>query len=183
VQNLRDQLLKAGLITEDQKSKAETKLDKRSKPQRRDEPRRGNGQNGQHAQNGDKPAQAQQAQQGQQPQQAQQPQQQKPSKKQLAKQPMNRMLDLSDPKTLKILQAIEANRVREDTKGDIAFHFTLRDGRVRKIFVNQSTSEGLAAGRMAIVEDGEAGRHVIVEVSAVSLIREADAEAVRFVNS
>lgn len=183
MQNLREQLLKAGLITEDQKTKAETQLDRKN-PRRRDDtrpPPRNNG-NG----NGDK-AHANgngngQPSQNQAPQ-GQQPQQQKPSKKQLAKQPLNRMLDLSDPKVLKIYQAIEANRVREDTKGEIPFHFTLRDGRVRKIFVNKPTSESLEAGKMAIVEDGEVGRHVIVASSAVALIREADAEAVRFANS
>ena len=56
-------------------------------------------------------------------------------------------------------------------------------GRVRKIFVNKVTSEGLEAGRLAIVEDGEAGRHVIVASAAVAAIREVDADAVRFANS
>jgi uncharacterized protein YaiL (DUF2058 family) len=184
VQNLREQLLKAGLITTEQKTKAESQLDKRNqrRPQqqapRRDGPKDGakdvagapngaNGPNGTNAPNGANG----------------QPQQQKPSKKQLAKQPLNRMLDLSDPKTLKILQAIESHRVRSVTKGDIPFHFTLRDGHVRKIFVNQMTSEGLEEGRLAIVEDGEATRHVLVDAKAVPAIKEIDVEAVRFANS
>ena len=64
-------------------------------------------------------------------------------------------------------------RIRDDDPGPY----------VRKILVNKATSEGLEAGRMAIVEDGEAGRHVIVKTDAVALIREADAEAVRFANA
>jgi uncharacterized protein YaiL (DUF2058 family) len=212
VQNLREQLLKAGLITEDQKSKAETQQDRKG-PRRRDDSRAQrepskNGSSNRETAAGDAQKQDSQKQDAQkqdpqkqdlqkqdaqkqdpqkqdaQKQDAQkQPQPQKPSKKQLAKQPVNRMLDLSDPKMLKILQAIEANRVREETKGDISFHFTLRDGRVRKIYVNQVTSEGLEAGRLAIVEHGEIGRHVIVGAGALSSIREADAEAVRFANS
>ncbi|MCK6552845.1 DUF2058 family protein, partial [Myxococcota bacterium] len=102
------------------------------------------------------------------------------TKKQLMKQPMNRMLDLSDPAVLKILQVIEQHRVREETKGDQQFHFVLRDGRVRKMFVKKAIAEGLEAGKLAIVESGEIDRHVIVAIEAVALINEVDAEAVRF---
>jgi uncharacterized protein YaiL (DUF2058 family) len=164
MQNLRDQLLKAGLITEEQKTKAEAQLERKG-PKRREE---------------SKPK----AEAAQQPQQKQDQAQQAPkiSKKQLMKQPVNRMLDLSDPKTLKIYQAIEAHRSRAETKGDMPFHFTLRDGRVRKMFVNRVTSEALESGKLAIVEDGDPNRHVIVDAQAVPLIREVDTEAVRFAN-
>lgn len=181
MQNLREQLLKAGIITNEQKTKAESQLDKKNhrRPQQQQprEPRRdGSGPSA--------PAAAKDGASAPAPQnQSPNNNGQKPSKKQLAKQPLNRMLDLSDPKTLKILQAIESHRVRSVTKGEIPFHFTLRDGHVRKIFVNQMTSEGLEEGKLAIVEDGEASRHVIVDAKAVPAIREIDGDAVRFANA
>ncbi len=155
MQNLRDQLLKAGLITEEQKHKAE------AEPSSRDHRRQRNAQDKSKGEGEKHP---------------------KPqiSKKALMKQPLNRMLDLSDPRLLKIFQAIEEHRLRDSPKGDIPFHFPLRDGRVRKIFVKKSVFDGLEAGTLAIVENGEAEKHQIVAAEAVPIIRDVDQEAVRF---
>lgn len=179
MQNLRDQLLKAGLITEQQRAKAEadSARDDRSKKGKRD-PREGGR---------DRPKKEAKPQPQPPPPPAEEPANKeharpKISKKALMKQPVNRMLDLSDPNMLKIFQAIEEHRVREETKGDIPFHFTLRDGHVRKIFVKKQIFEGLESGRLAIVESGEQNRHVIVQAEAVAPIREVDPEAVRFAN-
>jgi uncharacterized protein YaiL (DUF2058 family) len=155
MQNLRDQLLRAGLITEEQKQRAEAEpapRDHRRPKGAREKPKN-------EAEKHPKP---------------------QISKKALMKQPVNRMIDLSDPRLLKIFQAIEEHRLRESPKGDIAFHFPLRDGRVRKIFVKQSVFEGLESGALAIVENGEAEKHQIVAAAAVLPIREVDPEAVRF---
>src|SRR5688500_6499956 len=85
----------------------------------------------------------------------------------------NRMLDLSDPQRLKIQQAIESHKVRGDTKGEIAFNFTLRDGRIRKMFVSKEMQAGLGSGNLAIVENGEAESHIIVSSQALAQIGRA----------
>jgi uncharacterized protein YaiL (DUF2058 family) len=154
MQNLRDQLLKAGLITEEQRQKAEANAERRPRG-------KSNVERNEHApeKKAEKP---------------------KISKKALMKQPVNRMIDLSDPRLLKIFQAIEEHRLRESPKGEIPFHFSLRDGRVRKIFVKKSVFEGLEAGTLAIVENGEEERHQIVAAAAVAIICDVDPDAVRF---
>ncbi len=146
MQNLRDQLLKAGLVSEEQVTKVESQ--RRSRPKKKK-----------------RPIQA------------------KPTKKEIAAQPLNRMVDTSDPARLEILQAVEIHRVRGNTRGDVEFYFPLRDGRVRKLFVSQQISGGLASGRLAIVENGAPDSHIIVSSEAVSAIRAADANAVRFFNA
>lgn len=93
-----------------------------------------------------------------------------------------RLLDLSDPARLRILQAIESNRVREETRGEEQFFFPLRDGRVRKLFVNGETLARLEAGQLAIVENGDLEQHTLVRAEAVADIRAVDPEAVRFHN-
>jgi uncharacterized protein YaiL (DUF2058 family) len=158
MQNLREQLLKAGLITEEQISDADARAEKEQAKKKRapGKPRR---------------------------EEKKEPDRPKLSKKQLMKQPLNRMLDLSDPRLLKIFQAIEEHRLREDAKGEMPFHFTLRDGHVRKIMLTEQVVRALEKGELAIVESGEKDRHVIVRAEAVPIIREADADAVRFANT
>lgn len=146
MQNLRDQLLKAGLVTEEQVTKAEAQ----ARPRPKKKPK--------------KPRSA-------------------PTRREVAAQPVNRMVDTSDPVRLEILQAVEEHRVRGNTRGDVEFYFSLRDGRVRKLFVSPQISGGLASGRLAIVENGAPDTHIIVSSEAVAAIRAADANAVRFFNA
>jgi len=87
-----------------------------------------------------------------------------------------------DESTLRILRVIEQHRVRGDTRGEQEFHFELRDGRVRKLFLTRDVSHGLAAGRLAVVEWGEPDRHIVVEREAVPKIRAVDGQAIRFFN-
>ena len=97
-------------------------------------------------------------------------------------QALNRMIDLSDPEKLKLAQAIESFRVRGDTRGEIAFNFTLRDGSIRKMFVSKEMQVGLEKGALAIVENGEVESHIIVSAEALSVIANVDRDAVRFHN-
>lgn len=174
MQNLRDQLLKAGLITEEQRAKAEARPE-------HDRGRRAKGQAQQADRDRDRAPEG--GTDGRNPrEEVSIPSMPKLSKKALMKQPVNRMIDLSDPGVLKIFQAIEAHRVAGSVKGDMPFHFSLRDGRVRKIFVTKEIEEALGSGRLAIVENGEPEKHVIVASDAVPIIREVDPEAVRFCN-
>ena len=161
MQSLRDQLLKAGLVTKEQAQKAEGGANRRRK--RRGGRARSKPAEGGAAAGETKPAET------------------KPVKKP-GDQPVNRMVDLTVPGMLEIMQAIEAHRLREDVTGEVPFYFTLRDQRVRKVFVTHEISRGLEAGRLAIVENGATDQHIIVTVEAVSPIRAADPEAVRFFN-
>lgn len=176
MQNLRDQLLKARLITEDQRAKAEARSgrDGRSgRATRANRPKKESRGSPGEGSPGEAPAAEPEGRSMSMP---------KLSKKALKAQPVNRMLDLSDPGLLRIFQAIEQHRLREDSKGEIPFHFTLRDGRVRKMLVRQEIVDGLESGRLAIVESGQQDRHVIVTAEAAPAIREVDPEAVRFLN-
>ncbi len=162
MQNLREQLLKAGLVTKEQVDRSQTKPKRKKK-------------------SGNK------TRRGQNPSSDKVPQRmpgasKHPSSKDSAHQPVNRMLDVSNPKTLEIIRAIEEHRIREQTEGDRRFHFTLRDGRVRKLFVNDLVAQGLESGNFPIVENGAADQHIIVSSEAVAAIRDADSAAVRFHN-
>ena len=142
MQSLRDQLLKAGIVTKEQVTQVESqKRPRRKKSKNRDDGR----------------------------------------SKAAANQP-NRNVDLSDPTLLQIAQAIELHRVKEPTRGDHPFHFSLRDGRVRKMFITSATQKRLEAGELAIVENGSADEHTIVKAKAIPAVTSADPEAVRFHN-
>lgn len=143
MQSLRDQLLKAGLVTQEQVTKAETE---QTKPTRR---------------------------------------RKRSSKKSAGPRPVVpvKMPELSEPNRLALMQAIEEHRVRGDTRGEVEHYFTLRDGRVRRMYVTKEVYGGLVSGRLAIVEKGEIDRHIIVSAEALAVIRSIDVEAVRFHNA
>lgn len=164
MQSLRDQLLQAGLVTKEQVNKADA--DEHRKGRRKRSRRRPQ------ADAAPKPAEAPAA---------ASPQPRKNGAK-LKQQPLNRLMDLSDPDTLRVFQAIDAHRVRNEVEGEVPFYFTLRDGRVRRLYVSEEVSRGLEGGRFAIVENGEPEQHILVTAEAVSSIRAADPQAVRFHN-
>lgn len=166
MQSLRDQLLKAGLVTVEQAERSN-----------QGDKRRGRGREGQRSE-GSKDGEKSEAKAEGKPEPKGQPAQ----KKRPHNGPIPRMVDLSDPIRLRIFQAIETHRLRGETRGDQPFYFTLRDGRVRKLFVTPAISKELEGGKLAIVENGALDQHVIVAVDAVHAIREADPEAVRFSN-
>ncbi len=164
MQSLSDQLLKAGLITEEQFARAKSGPKRGRKRPRRSGAVRRNAQNAGAALAG--------AQAG--------PQAEERRAKSGA---VPRMLDLKDPGKLKICQAVEKHRLRDDTSGEVSFHFVLRNQRVGKMFVSQEVAKRLEAGELAIVEFGTAEDHAIVSAPAVSAIRAVDGDAVRFHNS
>ena len=154
MQNLREQLLQAGLVTKDDCHKADQSDAKKNRA-RKAKPRA----------------------------QPMAPSNARLKKDQQPRQPAARLVDLSDEAVLAIARAIETYRLREDTRGDVPFHFTMRDGRVRRLYVSKQVSGGLESGRLAIVENVESHRHIIVSAEAVGYIKEADASAVRFHNA
>lgn len=89
---------------------------------------------------------------------------------------------IEDPTTLAVMQAIERHRVRGETTGPVPFHFQLRSGKIRKLYINELTARKLESGAWAIVENGSSERHVIVTRDAVRLVADADPGALRFFN-
>lgn len=149
MQSLRDQLLKAGLVTKEQAAKAAADNNRPRRKKRRSRGKKANG-----GAEGGKVAST-----------------------------MPRVVELSDSHRLALFQAIEQHRVRGETRGEMEHYFTLRDGRVRKMFVSKEISGGLQSGRLAIVENGELERHIIVSSEAVPPISDIDPEAIRFHNA
>lgn len=149
MQSLRDQLLKAGLVTQEQASKAAADANRPRRKKRRNRSRKPEG---------------------------------SPLSKNAAA-GTARVVELSESSRLELFQAIERHRVRGETRGEMEHYFTLRDGRVRKMFVSKEISGGLQSGRLAIVENGEQERHIIVSSEAVPSIADIDPDAVRFHNA
>lgn len=83
-----------------------------------------------------------------------------------------------DPKRVAASAAIESHRLTEDFSGEIRFAFTHRDRKKAELLVNIPTAARLGTGEFAIVEHKDG--HVIVRKEAVTTIREADPEAVRY---
>jgi uncharacterized protein YaiL (DUF2058 family) len=81
------------------------------------------------------------------------------------------------------IKAIEEHRIRGDVRGTEEFNFEDRKNVVRKMFVTKEIAHGLTAGRMAIVENGDQKRHVIVGSNAISKIRSVDPLMIRFFNN
>lgn len=153
MQSLRDQLLKAGLVTQDQVTKVEVAEANKTRRKRRKKP----------AAPGT-------------------PGERKPAAEKRVFTPI-RTVDLTEPSRLIIFQAIDRHRVRGETRGEMEFYFKLRDNRVRKMFVSKEISGGLQSGRLAIVENGEPEKHIIVGCDAVAPIAEIDPGMIRFFNS
>ena len=147
MQSIRDQLLKAGLVSKEDVTKVEAADAQKNRRRKRKKPS-------------------------------------KPAEKRVSPEnrPVIRPVDLSEPSRLQIFQAIERHRVRGETRGEMEFYFKLRDGRVRKMYVSKEISGGLQSGRLAIVENGEPEKHIIVNCDAVAPIAEIDPGMVRFFN-
>lgn len=156
MQSLRDQLLKAGLVTKDQVSKVEVAEANKTRRKRRKKP----------AAPGTPGAERS-----------------GPPPEKRAPPPPMRTVELTEPNRQIIFQAIDRHRVRGETRGEMEFYFKLRDNRVRKMFVSKEISGGLQSGRLAIVENGEPEKHIIVGCDAVNPIKEIDPGMIRFFNS
>ena len=155
MQSLRDQLLKAGLVTEEQAAKAEAR-NKRGKSRRSRRGGRGRGKS---------PAGGQAIAAGK------------------VAEPAGGKINLKEPEKLNFLQLIETHRLKSAYEGEVPFQFKLRDGTESKLLLDQNTSAALKSGQLAIVENAGADDHVIVNAAGVSDIKSADPEAVRYFNT
>jgi len=190
LQSLRDKLLQAGLVTQDQAKKAEEAKPKAPKaPERpRDRDR------GQERPRHDRPKSARPAAAApQRPAKELSPEEQKKREEEAAFRERERMLNrerdenrkraAEDRKKLEgLLAAAEKHEVTE--RGDEAFHFTTRRKKVQRIYLSAEQLKKLEAGDLAIID-----KPLPAELSFALVTREGaeralalDPKAVRFYN-
>ena len=159
MQNLRDKLLKAGLVTEKQAKEAERKA---VKP----------------------PGTVQQKQQVLSEEERQrreafalrEAELREERRKDAARKTEARQ---QSERALRLRQLVEANRVREPP-GEVNFHFVKRSGKVGRLSVSAGTAKLLESGAAAVVEDPGNPEHAVVPGEAAKRIYEVDKQAVRF---
>ena len=82
-------------------------------------------------------------------------------------------------RALRLRQLVEANRVREPP-GEVNFHFVKRSGKVGRLAISPDTAKLLEGGAAAVVEDPGNPEHAVVPGEAAKRIYEVDRQAVRF---
>jgi uncharacterized protein YaiL (DUF2058 family) len=79
----------------------------------------------------------------------------------------------------RLRQLVEASRVRE-APGEVNFHFVKRSGKVGRLALSPQTAKLLEDGAAAVVEDPGNPEHAVVPGEAAKRIYEVDKQAVRF---
>jgi uncharacterized protein YaiL (DUF2058 family) len=164
MQNLRDKLLKAGLVSEKDIQDAERK-------KRDDKP---------------KPAsfKARVARESEEDRQrreafaAREAEHSEERRKEAAKKAEARM---QSERAHKIRQIVESNRVREPS-GAVSFHFVKRSGKIGRLAISAETAKLLEAGAAAIVEDPGQPEPAVVPGAAAQRVYAVDPHAIRFWN-
>lgn len=202
LQSLRDKLLQAGLVTEDQAKKAEADIEARKRAQK--ERRSGGGQGGGGGKGkgpGPAPRQAKgQRPQGNRPQgQNQQPRRElteeekrrreeeaafREKERLLAKErEENRKRAQEDRKRLEGLRAL-CEKFEVTERGDEAFHFTSRKKKVMRMYLTPEQLTALENGNLAIVDKplpGELATALVTREAAEEAVK-LDSKAIRFYN-
>jgi uncharacterized protein YaiL (DUF2058 family) len=153
MQNLRDKLLKAGLVTEDQAKAAD-------RPQKKAPPA----------------APSAQERQAQEAFRAREAEVAEERRKEAAKQAEARM---QSERARKLRGLVEEHRLREPP-GEVAFHFVKRSGKIGRVAVSPQTAQLLETGAAAVVDDPGSPDHAVVPAEAAKRIYAVDAAAIRF---
>jgi uncharacterized protein YaiL (DUF2058 family) len=164
MQNLRDKLLKAGLVSEKDLKEAERK-------KRDDKPRPASF----------KARVAKESEEDRQRREAfaaREAEQSEERRKEAAKKAEARM---QSERAHKIRQIVESNRIREPA-GEVSFHFVKRSGKIGRIAVSAETAKLLGAGAAAIVEDPGQPEPAVVPAAAAQRVYAVDPHAIRFWN-
>jgi len=163
MQNLRDQLLKAGLANKQQKQQIETEKRRSRKRQKR--------------------GQAEEATQEQQrlAHEARLEVQRVANRERAAVQRAD--IDARE-KLLRLQNIIDYWQLDEDDRADHPWYFTTRHNTINHVYVSRPTANRLMAGDVAIVEhpQREDMRYVLVEHDAAAHIEPIDPDLVRFSN-
>jgi uncharacterized protein YaiL (DUF2058 family) len=164
MQNLRDQLLRAGMISKDQKRQTEQQKRQERKQQKL----------GQH----EEIMQAQQRQAYEAKLEAQRAADQERAAAQRALQEMRE-------KRLQIRHIIDYWRVSAASPGDRRWYFTTRQNTIKCLYVSPPIATQLGKGDLAIVEYPEATDlpYVLIDHEAAELIARVDPVYVRFYNT
>jgi uncharacterized protein YaiL (DUF2058 family) len=82
-------------------------------------------------------------------------------------------------RALRLRQLVDKHRVRE-RPGEVNFHFVKRSGKIGRLAVSPETAKLLENGAAAVVEDPGNPEHAVVPSDAAKRIFEIDRQAVRF---
>lgn len=159
MQNLRDKLLKAGLVTEKQANEAAR--DQRQGPQK---PHRQL-----EKQVSEEERQRREAFAAREAEQAEE------RRKEAAKQAEARM---QSERARRLRQLVETHRLREP--GEVTFHYVRRSGKIGRLDVSVATQKMLEQGGAAVVEDPGSPDCAVVPGDAAKRIYEVDPHAIRF---
>ena len=168
MQNLRDKLLKAGLVSENDIKEAERK-------KRDDKPK------AQHIRQSFQARAQQETEEDRQRREAfalREAEVAAERRKEAAKKAEARM---QSERAQKIRQLVESNRMREPA-GEVSFHFVKRSGKIGRLAVSAETAKLLEAGAAAIVEDPGQPEPAVLPGAAAERVYAVDAHAIRFWN-
>jgi uncharacterized protein YaiL (DUF2058 family) len=165
MQSLRDKLLKAGLVTEQQAKDSERQQKEPKRPKQA-------------------PASFKQRQQAETEEErqrreafaAREAEQAEERRREAAKKEEARQ---QSERALTIRQLVASHRLR-DALGDVNFHFVRRSGKIGRVAVKQEIADQLEQGALAVVEDPGNPEHAVVPRDAALRIRKVDPAAVRF---
>jgi uncharacterized protein YaiL (DUF2058 family) len=159
MQNLRDKLLKAGLVTEKQAQEAARDHRQGSAKNHREREKV--------VSEEEKQRQAAFA--------AREAELAEERRKESAKQAEARM---QSERARRLRQLVETHRIRE--AGEVAFHYVRRNGKVGRLDVSLQTQQKLEQGAAAVVDDPGSPDCAVVDGDAAQRIYQVDPQAIRF---
>lgn len=158
MQNLRDKLLKAGLVTENQAKEAAREQRPPKKHKEREQ------------------ALSAEEKQRQEAFRAREAEVAEAKRKEAAKAAEARM---QSERARRLRQLVESHRKRE-APGEVPFHFVRRSGKIGRLALSPETAQMLESGAAAVVEDPGSPDHAVVPADAARRIYEVDPQAIRF---
>jgi len=161
MQNLRDKLLKAGLVSEKQVSESKD-TERKARPQ-------GNVRQRQDAQSVEEEQRRASFAQHE-------AEQAEVRRKESAKRAEAKA---QSERAHKLKHLVEAHR-RKEPPGEVNFHFVRRSGKIARLALSPATAALLESGAAAVVEDPGQPEHAVVLGEAAKRIFEVDPKAVRF---
>jgi uncharacterized protein YaiL (DUF2058 family) len=159
MQNLRDKLLKAGLVSEKQANEAA----REKRPPKQQHRAREEQLSAEEQQRRDAFA-------------AHEAEQAEERRKEAAKVAEARM---QSERARRLRQLVESNRLK-DKKGEITFHYVRRSGKIGRLDVSAELQQKLESGAAAVVEDPGSPDCAVVMAEAAKRIYEVDPHAIRF---
>jgi uncharacterized protein YaiL (DUF2058 family) len=158
MQNLRDKLLKAGLVTEKQANDATRSNKQPKQPHKQRE-----------AQISEEEKQRREA------FAAREAEVSEEKRREAAKVAEARM---QSERARRLRSLVESHRLKE--KGEVSFHYVRRSGKIGRLDVSKETQQKLESGGAAVVEDPGSPDCAVVLADAAKRIYEVDPQAIRF---